>query len=77
MHYPTPSLEYLIVRGCTDVNHGPRQYREGHLVVGPTKTKPQEFRFRHDISLKGGSYVQAVVWPGFVQVRDDDQRAYG
>jgi hypothetical protein len=36
LHYPAPSLGYLRVPGCTDVNLELRQYREGHLAVDST-----------------------------------------
>ena len=78
LHYPAPSLGYLRVPGCTAANHELRQYREGHLVVGSTI---QVLNFSN-ITLKkekkkGASHVQAVVSQEFVQVRYDDQHAYG
>ena len=72
LYYPPPSLGYLRVHGCTDANHEPRQYRGDYQVVGPTI---QALNF--NISLKGVIHVQAVVSLELVQVRYDDQRAYG
>lgn len=72
LHYPAPSLGYPRVPECTDANRERRQYREGHLAVGLTI---QALNF--SISLKEVSHVQAVVSLEFVQLRYDDQRAYG
>ena len=43
LYYPAPGPGSLRARGCTDANHELRQYREDHLVVGPTT---QELNFR-------------------------------